>query len=52
MDNQVNPSNSLTDFEIAKLSRLFEILIRIDKRTSQQDELRTCNKNVQSYNEQ
>jgi hypothetical protein len=36
-ENNTTQPPPLTDFEIAKLSRLFEILIRIDQRAKQKN---------------
>lgn len=40
-----NAANSppLTDFELSKVTRLFEILITLDKRAREQNDLRTDN---------
>lgn len=36
-------SSPLTDFELSKVTRLFEILMTLDKRAREQNDLRTDN---------
>ncbi len=44
IQNEAN-SPPLSDFELSKVTRLFEILITVEKRAKKQNDLRTDNPN-------